>query len=254
MLNELQITLPVDELVHPMDVILSDRKVSIYKDGHQWERELQQAFPEKKSEVIAFWDELHKLSQDVLAVTESGVSLPIRRVYDFGKLPRYAIHNPASIFRLARYATWTVEDFMRKFKLNSYEPLRELLNAQLLDAVQIDVKKAAMLPSSVALSIYRKGSFSLECGLGQLCKALAEKIEELGGKVVLASPVQNIHFDEQQKKWRVESKKCTASFNYIINNSGVSFGVVPAMQRQESLHGEHFEWILFCQKLSNMKV
>ncbi|KAA0549290.1 FAD-dependent oxidoreductase [Bacillus sp. BGMRC 2118] len=224
MLNELKIKLPADELLHPMDVILRDRKVSIYKDAKQWETELSQSFPENKEAVIKFWNELHKVSKSVLEVTNSGVSLPIRRVYDLGKLPRYMFQNPASILRLVRYATWTVEDFMRKFDLDSYEPLKELLNAQLLDAVQIDVSKAAFLPSCVALSIYRNGSFSLEGGLGQLCMALADKIEELGGKVLLGSPIQRIQYDEQKKEWRVESKKCSESFSYLINNSGISFG------------------------------
>ncbi|QOR66923.1 FAD-dependent oxidoreductase [Cytobacillus suaedae] len=223
-LNDLQIKLPVNDMLHPMDVILPSGKVSIYKSKESWEKELNQAFSDRSGDVIKFWDELTQISQDVLGVTESEVSLPIRRLYDLGNLPKYLVQHPNSALRLARFARWTVRDLLKRHNLELYEPLIHFLNAQLIDAVQTDVSEAALLPSSVALSIYRKGSFTFENGMGQLCKALSDKIEELGGKVLVASPVQKVNYDEIQKKWSVESRKYTSAFNIVINNSGISFG------------------------------
>ncbi|MGF2614656.1 phytoene desaturase family protein [Rossellomorea aquimaris] len=223
-LDDLDIDLPAADLLHPMDIILPQEKVSVYKSTELWEEELKRAFPNKREEVLKFWRALQQIGDDVHAVTESRVSLPIRRLYELGSLPQHALKHPASVLRLARYALKTVEDLMKKYDLQSYKPLRQLLDAQLLDAVQTDVTKAALLPSSLALTIYRRGSFAVEGGLGQLGKALAARVKELGGEVVKVSTVQGLAYDTSRKQWNVTSRKCTDSFDYVINNSGVSIG------------------------------
>lgn len=224
LLNELDIHPPTIELLHPMDVILPDRKVSIYKDKIRWEKEIQRRFSERERDVLLFWKKLEQIGEDVLSVTKSAVSLPIQRIYDLGSFPSFAINNPLSITRLARYATWTVEKLLKTYNLHNYLPLRQFLDAQLIDAVQTDCKEAALLPSSVALTIYRKGSFTMENGIGQLSELLKEYIIQLGGRVYLSSPLKKVQFNETNKLWEVESKKCKESFSTIINNSGVSFG------------------------------
>ncbi|WP_421383426.1 phytoene desaturase family protein [Bacillus salacetis] len=223
-LKELDIDLPAEELLHPMEVVLPEGKVSIFKTSTMWEQELKEVFHPRSGDVLKFWEALQQIADDVLAVTESRVSLPIQKFYDLGSLPRHALKHPKSMARLARYALYTVEDLIKKYRLESYEPLRQLLNAQLLDAVQTDVSKAALLPSSLALTIYRRGSFFIENGMGQLGKALANRIKELGGEVVKVSPVERLVYDASRKQWDVTSRKRTSSFDFVINNSGISFG------------------------------
>ncbi|MCM3601365.1 NAD(P)-binding protein [Robertmurraya korlensis] len=224
LLNELDIQPPKKELFHPMDVILPDRKVSIYKDKTRWERELERRFSERDRDVLLFWKKLEQIGEDVLSVTKSEVSLPIQRLYDLGSFPSFALNNPLSVTRLAKYATWTVEKLLKTYNLHTYLPLRQFLDAQLIDAVQTDVSEAALLPTSVALTIYRKGSFALENGFGQLCEQLKDFIIQCGGRVYLSSPLKKVQFDQTNKLWQVESKKCNESFSIIINNSGISFG------------------------------
>ncbi|TYS17141.1 FAD-dependent oxidoreductase [Rossellomorea vietnamensis] len=223
-LDDLYIDLPAADLLHPMDIILPQEKVSVYKSTELWEEELKRAFHERSGNVLKFWRALQRIGDDVQAVTESRVSLPIRRLYELGNLPQHALKHPASVLRLARYALLSVEDLMKKYGLQSYQPLRQLLDAQLLDAVQTDVTKAALLPSSFALTIYRRGSFAIQDGLGRLAKALASRVKELGGEVVKVSPVENLTYDISRKQWNVTSRKRTSSFDYIVNNSGISFG------------------------------
>jgi phytoene dehydrogenase-like protein len=239
-LNELDIDLPAEELLHPMDVILPEGKVSIVKNPALWEQELKGAFYPRSGEVVRFWEALQRISDGVLAVTESRVSLPIRKWHDLGSLPGHAVQHPKSVARLARYALFTVEDLMRKFNLESYEPLRQLLNAQLFDAVQTDVSKAALLPSSLALTIYRRGSFFIENGMGQLGKALAHRIKGLGGEILKVSPVESLLYEESRKQWSVTSRKCTSSFDFVINNSGISFGEGTSYESEDE-----FSWGAF---------
>lgn len=240
LLKELDIDLPAEELLHPMDVILPEGKVSIVKSPDLWAQELKEAFQPRSGDVVRFWEALQRISDDVLAVTESRVSLPVRKRYDLGSLPRHAVRHPRSMARLARYALYTVEDLMRKYDLESYEPLRQLLNAQLLDAVQTDVREAALLPSSLALTIYRRGSFFIENGMGQLGKALVHRIKELGGEIVKVSPVESLVYEESRKQWNVASRKCTSSFDFVINNSGISFGEGTSYESEDE-----FSWGAF---------
>lgn len=224
MLNELQIELPTTLLNYPMDVILPDRKIAILKDPIQWQEELERVFPERSKDVGLFWNELMQISDGVYHVTMCRTALPIRRWYDLGMLPQYACRHPRSMLRLARYARWNVQDLMIKYRLETYLPLRHFLDAQLLDAVQTDVTQAALLPSSLALNIYRRGSYHLKKGMGQLSKALADRVEALGGQMILNAPVRDIHFDKIKRQWEVQSKKHSAVFQRIINNTGISFG------------------------------
>ncbi|RUL49603.1 phytoene desaturase family protein [Lysinibacillus antri] len=224
LLAQLQIELEIENLDHPMDVILKDRKISIYQDTKRWNEELQLAFPEKSKEVQQFWDELTFLGESVHSVTASGVSLPIRHFTDLGKMPQYLITHPLSLLRLGRYASWTVEDLLRKHELASYVPLRSFLNAQLLDAAQTDITEAALLPSSLALTIYRRGSFHVKNGIGQLSQVLADKIRECGGEIYLSSPVSSLRYDNNSKDWHITSKKHSSFYDFVINNTGVSFG------------------------------
>ncbi|WP_332649538.1 phytoene desaturase family protein [Lysinibacillus sp. 54212] len=238
LLEELHLNLQFDMMQHPMDVILEDRKVSIYQDEKRWDDELLHALFERKQDVKEFWEKLDQISELVYEVTATGVSMPIQRVYDLGKLPRYALTHPKSMLRLARYATWTVEDLLRKYNLQSYEPLRQFLDAQLMDAAQTDCTEAALLPSSLALTIYRKGSFYIEKGMGQLSEVLAQRIVELGGEVIVASPVKEIYYE--QKNWHVTSKKRNEAYDVVINNTGISFG-----QGTSHAAPETFSWGAF---------
>ena len=233
--EELQIDVPATLLTHPMDIVLPNRTISVYQDATRWEEELRRAFPDRIDAVLRFWRTLSWISDTVLAVTETRAALPLRRPVDLGHLPKYAVRHPLRLLGLARYALSTVEDLMRQFGLADDRSLRQLLNAQLLDAVQTDVSKAALLPSSLALAIYRRGSFSVEGGLGQISKRLADRVVDLGGKVVLASPVRSVTYNVQSKEWEVVSRRVSASYSIVINNAGVSFGPGTRCEREQEV-------------------
>ncbi|UJF36224.1 FAD-dependent oxidoreductase [Paenibacillus hexagrammi] len=234
-LQELGIQLSAVELLHPMDVVLKDRTVSIYKDRKRWEEELQSKFFERKDDVLRFWRHLESLSKGVLGVTKSGVALPIQRFVDVGNLPAFVCRHPWTSLKLAKYASWTVEDFMWAYRLDSYEPLRRLLDLQLVDAVQTDVSKAALLPACLALSVYRYGSFALERGLGQLSEAIAERIAALGGEVLLGQSAEHVQYEEGAGKWLVQTRKASYTFDIVINNTGGSLGLEPEIGGPHSL-------------------
>ncbi|MBM7662327.1 phytoene dehydrogenase-like protein [Bacillus mesophilus] len=232
LLEDLDISVPNELLDHPMDVVLPTGKISIYRDAGLWEQELKRFFPSNPKEVLAFWNELHRISLDVLRIVENRIALPVQ-LHDLQKLIKIAITSPGSSLRLARYSNWTVEDLMKKYKVDQLEPFRQFLNAQLIDAVQTDVSNAALLPSSLALTIYRNGSFSIDQGLVTLCRALANRITVLGGNVHLSSPVMTVNFNKSLRNWEVNSTKVQDQYDIVINNAGVSFGSGTSFMEEE---------------------
>lgn len=221
--DRLGMSVASDKLKHPMDIILSDRTVSIYQDRLEWYAELQRAFPERAADVLAFWKQLTQISDTVAGVTSTNVSLPLQRPYDLGRLPKYVLGHPARLFRLARHAFWTVESLLKHHNLQSYKPFRQFLDAQLMDAVQTDCRKAALLPSSLALDIYRRGSYYVHKGIGQMSELLAARIREFGGEVLTASPVKALI--REDSSWRVVTRKRRDLYDAVINSTGVSFGI-----------------------------
>jgi phytoene dehydrogenase-like protein len=110
LLKELDIDLPAEELLHPMEVILPKGKVSIVKSQALWAQALKEAFHPRRGDVVKFWGTLQRISDDVLAVTESRVSLTVRKRYDLGSLPRHAVRHPRSIpaWRDMRCIQWKI--------------------------------------------------------------------------------------------------------------------------------------------------
>jgi phytoene dehydrogenase-like protein len=77
-----------------------------------------------------------------------------------------------------------------------------------------------LVPSSLALDIYRRGSFALVGGLGTIARALEARIREAGGTIQLASSVREVRVDKVNKRWVVATSKAEFSFDAVIDNSG----------------------------------
>ncbi|MCI3924700.1 NAD(P)-binding protein [Paenibacillus sp. TRM 82003] len=230
-LKELGIVLPAIMLEHPMDVVLADRVISIYRDSERWIEELRMKFPERSERIVAFWNKLKSISDAVMTVTKSGASLPLRHYKDLGDLPSKLLRNPRQLSLLGRYKLSTVGDLLKAYGLERDDAFRQFLDLQLIDAAQTDSEQAALLPSAVALTIYREGSFSLERGLGQISEALAEAISRHGGRVEVLAPVQWMSYAAEEKQWTAATRKGTHRFDIVVNNSGMT---LPGLGRDSS--------------------
>ncbi|GGG05838.1 phytoene desaturase family protein [Paenibacillus abyssi] len=221
LLMEMNVEIPCRPMFHSMDVVLSDRKVSIYADRTRWEEELSAVFHERADRVSAFWKELSRIAEAVMAVTSSRVALPLRGVYQLGKLPRLAVSRPGMLFRLLPYSLRTVESLLRKHGLADYAPFRAFLDAQLVDAAQTDASNAALLPSALALDIYRYGIFAVEGGFGTLIRQLEERFIRLGGRVLYASPVTDLRWEG--RRWQAHTERDSFHFDWVINATGLTW-------------------------------
>ncbi len=230
-LAKLGIDIAADMLEQPMDVILHDRTVSIFRESALWYRELAAKFHERSDRVAAFWSKLESIGEAVLGVSKSGVSLPVRHYRDLGSLPGLLLKKPGWAVLLAWYSWRTVGDLVKQYGLDDYEPLKQFLNLQLIDAAQTSLDRAALLPSSVALTVYREGSFALERGIGQISEALAEFILQRGGRIELLHPVRQLAYEAESNSWVAEGKKDSWRFDVIINNTGTELGLPTLEER-----------------------
>jgi phytoene dehydrogenase-like protein len=242
LLKELNVIdrLELSLLNHPMDVVLPDRKLSVYYDEQKWYDELSIIFSERSNQVIAFWKKLSEIAQTVEAVTKTKVALPIRKWIDLGDLPKYLLTHPLKSLFLLRYTLKTVEDLLKQYQLTDFAPFRYFLNAQLVDAAQTDVHSAALLPSAVALDIYRRGSFAVKGGLGEISRVLAQLIVECGGQIVLNNEVHRIRKQETGANWFIDSKKINGEFDIVVNSSGNTLIELPSLKK-----GEKEQWGAF---------
>ncbi|WP_176560313.1 phytoene desaturase family protein [Brevibacillus dissolubilis] len=224
LLDDLHLPLDVKPLPHAMDVVLPDRTVSVYLDRQLWEHELTDKFPEQKDAVLHFWRHLAQIASDVLDVSKTRIALPPRHFSDLGRFPSFALRHPAVLFRTGRHSLMTVHDLLKRYGLEHYQPFVQFLNAQLIDATQVDVTRSALLPSSLALDVYRHGSFYIPGGFGTLAVALWERILALGGEVVLAQSVSSCQYDSGKKVWHVRTNRgMEFTFATLLNASGVEF-------------------------------
>ncbi|BBI31349.1 phytoene desaturase family protein [Cohnella abietis] len=221
LLDEIGVDIHAVAMEHAVDVVLPDRTVSLYQDRQLWEQELAAVFHERSDSVLRFWRELSQVAEQVIAVTRSRVAFPLNRLYQLGSFPKLILRKPIKLLRLAPYSLQTVEDLLRKHGLSDYTVFRSFLNAQLVDAAQTDCKHAALLPSALALDIYRYGSFAIEGGFGGLVEKLEERFIQLGGQLLHRKPVTEMRYESKQ--WLISSRTQEYVFDTIVNATGLQW-------------------------------
>ncbi|QJC51611.1 FAD-dependent oxidoreductase [Paenibacillus albicereus] len=206
-------------LAHPMDVVLSDRTVRVLAGRDEWEQELRRAFPERGEAVLRFWRRLATIAESVHELTRAEPALPLRRAYQLGRLPVLLLRRPELAARLGRYSLWTVGQLLRRCGLEDYRPLREFLDLQLMDAAQVGAEQAALLPASLALDIYRRGSFALPGGTGELAEALEARLLADGGELRRREEALRLE-PADGGGWVAVTRRGEHRFDAVVNATG----------------------------------
>ncbi len=215
------IVLEPQSVEQTMDVVLEDRTIHVYGERMAWRSELRSVFPERADAVLRFWDHLALIADIVYRISKSRASLPIRRIVDLGSLPAQILRDPLAFTKLFREQTWTVLDALRKYGLEDYAPFVRFLNAQLLDAAQVDVSLAAWLPASVALDIYRFGIYAVQGELGGLAQTVYDHLLQRGVTIKSLTTIVRVEQEHSQGAWRLlTSKNETFLVDAIINATG----------------------------------
>lgn len=115
------------------------------------------------------------------------------------------ILTPFLFHRVLRYENTTVHGFFSKFTQN--ERLKSVLAAQWTYYGLPPQRLAFPYFSYPFIDYLRNGGYSIKGGSQSLSNALCKVIEKHGGKIVLSSPVKQIHLDHSGRVCAVSSKK-----------------------------------------------
>jgi len=242
LLDDLDVDVPARAMDHPMDVVLGDdRVIRILSDPSAQRAEFLRAFAPRAEAIAEAWDWLCQVADDVLAITATRVAMP-PRTRDLAALTRLVLRRPQVALRAGLHSQRTVKDWLRRFGLQDDAAFIEFLNAQLVDSLQTDVDNAALLPASVALTVYRHGSFAIDGGLGRLTAALADAVSSAGGTISLSNAVTDCAFDPSAQVWAVRSRKGVVQAPYLLDATGTGLvddgsGSIPVADPHAPLWG-----------------
>lgn len=241
MLESVGIQLDTVTSSHPMDVVLPDRTIHVYTDMQLWRDELRRKFSEQADRVLDFWDHVHRTASAVYRTSKAFIQLPVQRVSDLGRFPRELLRHPWTYMRLLPEVRWTVDDALRFHGLTNYHPLERFLNAQLVDAAQIDTAQAAWLPSCLALDIYRYGIHYVQGGFPAIARALVHQVERCAGSVSLTHTVEKAMYNPNTRRWSLRTNRGDVfDYDFVVNASGFKISGQPS--DPEAIEPEEGAW------------
>lgn len=167
---------------------LPDRAVTLYRDRTAWHAERLRALggtPRHR----AFWAFLDRLAAVFWAASRDGVRLPVRSLDD-------AAHNLRAIglrnLPLARHATTTLGDALRRYGLRDDAPLTGLLSMLVEDTVHGTVDRAPLINAALGVTIRGAGLSRASGGMRGFWRAFVGHYRGLGGDLRTNCPVERV--------------------------------------------------------------
>lgn len=167
---------------------LPDRVVTLYRDRAAWHHERLRALGDTPDH-RAFWAFLDRLAAVFWAASRDGVRLPVRRLDD-------AAHNLRAIglrhLPLARHATTTLGDALRRYGLRDDPPLVGLLSMLVEDTVHGTVDRAPLINAALGVTIRGAGLSRASGGMRGFWRAFVGHYRRLGGDLRTNCPVERV--------------------------------------------------------------
>ena len=193
---------PMKKLDEIMNVYLPDRTVTYFSEKERWYKEVANKFDSNQQRIIAFFEEVFKVSTVLQKFVEKRAIFPPSTASEIFALLKSVDVN---LLGLTPYLTQSVRDRLAKFGLTNNEPFMAFVNGQLMDSVQTTAPFSPSLLGYMALSIFHNGAFYVEGGLASIIHALAESYRASGGEMRLRHKVVSIA--KQGDVWTVMTKR-----------------------------------------------
>ncbi len=226
LLEELNITVPVHLLRHPLDVVLHDRVVGIYADVSAQQAEWVARFPTIAPAVSRLMRHVRIMADAVYALAQTRTRWPVRSLGDAWSAAAALWDHPQSWFSLLWYFAKPWRAVLAAHHLDGADSaekvaFQQMLDGLLIDSIQTTGQDASALMAAVALDMYRRGSFRVPGGLKPVAQALAERIEEEGGAIHYRTVVRNCQWSRATGQWAVSAGPgAPQQFSRLINATG----------------------------------
>lgn len=201
----------------PMQVHLKSGEIlTRHHQLEDWIAEAERVFGTEGQR--AFWEFCYKISRFVWNTSIQQTSFPPSSVGD--------LLNMAKGFRLeqlryAPWAFWTMEDLLKKFKLQHNVKFVDFVNEQLLITAQNFVAEVNVLFGSTALCYTNYGNHYVYGGMIQMIETICDWLKSKGAEIQLRNKVEKVSFENGKYKVQTEKGLLEADkilFGIPINN------------------------------------
>lgn len=210
--QRLGIEWPVHKAEPAMVFHSPDGTITRWGDEQAWREERLRAFGASSER---FWRSQEWVADQVWRFAASLPPWPPDGVRDLGRLALRALHQP-TLAALAPLLFSDVQRWMDRFGARG-TLLQQFVDAQLLISAQSTARGAAALFGAVALDLARAGVFHVKGGVGGISETLADKVRELGGRVIYKAEVTRIDAPNGRVRG-VYSKKMNLNADLIVAN------------------------------------
>jgi C-3',4' desaturase CrtD len=212
---ELPANAPEVSLVSPPYVVrLPDKTdIALLHDDEEFAAALRRSFPECPGEAVGFYRELAPLGDALMRVA--------RRFPDLATASRMRRMRAASTeARIAPRILSAMTHTAAQHLTRTSTRFRRFIDAQLQIFAQCDSASCAYLYAAIALTIPRRGMYSLRGGAAALTHALLEAIKRSGGTVRLNTTALRLSYDRSGRATGVDllSGETVEATRAIVSN------------------------------------
>jgi len=145
-------------------------------------------FPRSKK----FWDEQARLARPLWRLSANALPWPVSGARDVAALAGRALGALPDSARLLPFLRRTAGDWLASHGLDSDADFVRFIDAQLLISAQTTSREANALNAAIALDLPVAGTWSVEGGIGEVARRLADSIERAGGAVLYGKRVTRL--------------------------------------------------------------
>lgn len=142
-------------------------------------------FPHSKK----FWNEQARLARTLWRLSTHALPWPAAGAWDVATLAGRALALLPESARLLPFTRRSARDWLASHGLDSDADFVRFIDAQLLISVQATSRDANALNAAIALDLPVAGTWSVEGGIGEVARRLANSIERDGGAVLYGKSV-----------------------------------------------------------------
>ena len=175
-------------------------------------------------EIRRFFRFQRRIAARLWDILGSPETLPPWRLTDLPRLARSALPGVLSLgLGLTPWLGRPLEDLLRHFGLDAFEPLRQYLDSACQITVQCGVREAEIAFALGAIDYVHRGAAHIEGGIGVLASALVDRIRALGGEVRMSCAVKGM--EPARDGWTLTTRKGAVHARQVVA------GVLPATLR-----------------------
>ena len=235
--NFLEIPIPKSSILDPACVVdLNDgsQPISIWYEESKWTQERRKQFPGSDN----FWNLCSLIHKSNWEFANNNPVLPIGNIWDLSQLLKAII--PQNIFTGTLLKS-TIFDLLRICGAHRDRRLIQFLNLQLKLYSQEDVYKTPALYGCTVLQMPQNphGLFHLKESMQVLSQALEDSIKSTNGKIYYGQAVNSIHFDKQNKLWKLNAKSKKETFQYAAKDIVYSIPPQSLLQHLDDSSKQH---------------